>query len=113
MACALLSSPSLWPVGCGKRAAFSTGCGRVPGGGWGRQPSRPRQTAGRGDRGSGGEGAFSTELATADQRVQRYLSTTIYPMPPPQPPPCSVPFVPVGAQGYVSVSLSARSSKLN
>ena len=28
----LSSISSSWPVGCGKRAAFSKGCGRVPGG---------------------------------------------------------------------------------
>ena len=52
----LLPSPSRGPVGCGKRVAFSKGCGRVPGAGWGRQPSIPRQTAGRGDGGAGGRG---------------------------------------------------------
>src|SRR6185369_6263879 len=57
----LLPSSSRGPVGCGKRAAFSKGCGRVPVGGWGRQPSIPRQTAGRGDGGAGEEGALSTE----------------------------------------------------
>jgi hypothetical protein len=51
-------SPPRGPAGCGKRAAFSKGCGRVPGGGRGRQPSIPRQTAGRGDGGPGEEGRF-------------------------------------------------------
>jgi hypothetical protein len=52
-----LRSPS-WPVGCGKRAAFSKGCGRVPGGrvGGGSLPYPVRPPAGemgvRGKRGS-------------------------------------------------------------
>ena len=39
-----VSSPSSWPVGCGKRGAFSKGCGRVRAVGWGRSlpyPGRP------------------------------------------------------------------------
>ena len=62
--CLSLLPPPSWPPGCGKREAFSKGCGRVPAAGRGRQPSITRQTGGRGDGGPGEEGVFSTSMTS-------------------------------------------------
>jgi len=88
------ASPPWGPAGCGKRAAFSKGCGRVPGGGRGWQPSIPRQTAGRGDRGPGEEGYFPHKPCgkTATRRHARLGGFTT-------PPPGRIPLKPAAPQG--------------
>jgi len=48
-----------WAVENAQR--FPRGVGGCRVGGWGRQPSIPRQTAGRGDEGAGEGGTLSTE----------------------------------------------------